>query len=114
LYTHFASKHGAFRSYLRVIPAGIGLGIVAATVSAPVIVYLFGGITGAGPSVITGFLLSTGHTLIKAVFLSGFACEPVDKTLQCVFAIWLLRGLPPRLVSRITSSDSHIGFNTRR
>ena len=47
VYTHFVGKRGAFRSIPRTIVAGIGLGVVAGIVSAPVIVVLFGGITGA-------------------------------------------------------------------
>ncbi len=100
LYSHFVAKKAGFKSYKSVLISGIGLGVVAAIASAPVIVYLFGGVTGSGPSLVVAFLLSTGHTLLKSVFISGLASEPLDKTLQCLLAFWIIRGLPPRLLRR--------------
>jgi len=98
IYVHVVAQHGGFKSYRRVIAAGLGLGIVAGVVSAPVIAVLFGGVTGSGASVIVAFLLSSGHSLLKSVFLSGLACEPIDKLVQSLMAFWLIRGLPPRLL----------------
>lgn len=100
IYVGLMARAGFFRSLPRVVLCGIGLGIVAATVSAPVIVKLFGGITGSGSGVITAFFLATGKSILKSVFLTGISCEPIDKTLQCLLAFWMLRSLPKKLLSR--------------
>ncbi len=100
LYGNFVARRGLFRNFILSIGAGIGMGIVAGVVSAPVIVYLFGGVTGSGSSLITAFLLKTGQGMFKAVLYSGLACEPLDKTLCCLLAVWLLRGLPRSLLKR--------------
>lgn len=100
VYTYLVASRGGFKTYLRVIVAGIGLGVVAGVVSAPVIVYLFGGITGSGASMIVAFLLASGKSVLRSVILSGLAAEPLDKTIQCLLAIWLLRGLPQTLLRR--------------
>lgn len=94
LYAYFIGKRGGFRTLWLTIISGIGLGVVAGIVSAPIITYLFGGITGSGPSLVVAYLLSTGKGLIKSVLLSGLASEPLDKTIQCLLATWLLRGVP--------------------
>ena len=99
IYTHWVNQLGGFQNYRRTAVSGVGLGVIASIVSAPVIAYLFGGVTGSGASLIVGFLLSTGHSLLKSVFLSGIACEPIDKLIQCLLAFWLIRGLPPRLLA---------------
>jgi energy-coupling factor transport system substrate-specific component len=104
IYVYLLTKAGWFKGYIRVLLSGLGLGVVAGIVSAPVIVYLFGGITGSGPSVIVGFLLSTGHTLLKSVFMSGLACEPMNKTLQCLIAYWIVKGLPPKLIQQFSQA----------
>jgi energy-coupling factor transport system substrate-specific component len=83
--------------YLRVVVVGIGLGILAGIVSAPVIVVLFSGLTGSGPSLFVAFLLKSGETLYKAVLLSGVASEPLDKTIQLLLALALIHTLPPTL-----------------
>lgn len=93
-----ASGLSIFRSWARIIPAGLGLGVVTGIVSAPVIVYVFGGVAGSGRDLITAALLSTGEQIGKAVLLSGAASEPVDKVLQMVAAFLILRALPRRVL----------------
>lgn len=100
LYAAFAARRGWFRSVPRTVIAGVGLGVVAGVVSAPVIVYLFGGITGSGASLIVAFLLASGESLLNSVLLSGLAAEPIDKTIQCLLAIWLLKGMPSSVLER--------------
>lgn len=94
IYTHLVGKRGGFRTLGWTVLSGIGLGVVAGVVSAPVIAKLFGGVTGSGASFIAAYLLATGKSLLQSVVLSGLAAEPLDKTLQCLLAVWLLRGLP--------------------
>lgn len=74
---------------------GIGWGIVAAAVSAPVVVYLFGGVTGAGSTLILAFLVKAGNQLLKAALLTGFSADPIDKTLSLLLAIMIARYTPP-------------------
>lgn len=113
IYTYLVGKHGWFTVQLRAegqngvwrwlitnvrpVLAGIGLGITAGIVSAPVIVLVFGGVTGSGPSLIVAFLLKSGETILKAVLMSGLASEPLDKTVQVLLALVLIRALPNSL-----------------
>lgn len=105
IYTHFCARAGWFKSIPHTVAVGIGLGIVAGIVSAPVIVLIFGGITGSGRDLITGVLLGTGQQILKAVALSGLAAEPIDKTLQCLLAVWLLRGIPSDLLKQFSGGS---------
>ena len=59
-----------------------------------------GGIEGSGRSLITAFLLASGEQIFKAVLISGLASEPLDKTLQCLLAVFLIRGVPHSLLER--------------
>jgi energy-coupling factor transport system substrate-specific component len=93
------ARRGWFRGVGRIIPTGVGLGILAAIVSAPVIVGLFGGLTGNGASLVVAFLLATGKSVMKSVILAGLAAEPLDKTLQCLIAYWLLKGMPKTVLA---------------
>ncbi len=81
-------------SIVKVIALGVGWGIVAAIVSAPVVVYLFGGVTGSGTSLLVAFFVSTGNQLLKSAVLSGLTAEPVDKTIQLFCAIAIARATP--------------------
>ena len=81
---------------------GIGWGIVAAIVSAPVAVYLFGGVTGSGSALVTLFFVKTGHQLLDSVLLSGFSIEPIDKTIQMILAIYVARSTPAHFHERFS------------
>jgi len=104
VYVYLVGKRGGYRSWWRAVLAGIGLGVVAGIVSAPVIVYLFGGVTGSGSSFLTAFLLASGKSMLQSVFLSGLAAEPLDKTLQTLLMVYLLRGLPKGLLKHFPNS----------
>jgi energy-coupling factor transport system substrate-specific component len=83
--------------YVRIVLLGLGLGLVAGIISAPIIAYVFGGLTGAGASLITAFLLKAGETLFTSVLASGLASEPLDKLLQLGLAVVLVHSTPRRV-----------------
>lgn len=86
---------------LPILGYGIFTGFIAAIISAPVVVLLFGGVTGSGTAVLVAFFVKTGNQLMKAAFLSGFTAEPIDKTLQLFLAIMLYRATPKTFIERI-------------
>jgi len=106
IFVWFMNKKGFFKPGYKIIVTGVGLGIVAAVVSAPVIVGLFQGVTGTGATFIVGYLASTGKTILQSVLLAGIGIEPVDKTLQCLLALWIIRSLPKGVLSRFNGSES--------
>src|SRR5262249_55734841 len=72
-----------------VLLCGVATGVVAAIVSAPVVAYLFGGVTGSGSAFVVAFFLKTGQQLVNAVVLSGLAADPPDKVVQVLLAALL-------------------------
>jgi energy-coupling factor transport system substrate-specific component len=97
-YTHLVATYlGGFRTIVRAVASGIGLGVVAGIVSAPVIVYVFGGATGSGRDLLTALIAASGQQILKAVALSGLTSEPIDKTIQVLTAVGLIRGIPAYL-----------------
>lgn len=97
IYLYHTLNNGWYKKILHQVLCGIGLGIVAGIVSAPVIVYLFGGITGSGRSLITAFLLASGEGILESVIYSGLTSEPIDKTIQILLGVFVVKGLPRSL-----------------
>jgi len=91
--------HGTFAAI--VLLCGVVTGVVSAIVSAPVVAYLFGGVTGSGSAFVVAFFLKTGEQLFKAVLLSGLAADPVDKVLQVLFAALLYRATPADFIAML-------------
>jgi energy-coupling factor transport system substrate-specific component len=96
-FTGFCANRGAFKRVWTWGLCGLAMGVVAAIVSAPVIVALFAGITQSGSSLVVAFLMAAGKSVLNSVLLAGVACDPVDKLLTFLIAWALIRGLPRRL-----------------
>jgi energy-coupling factor transport system substrate-specific component len=82
--------------WIKIVAAGIGLGLVSALLSAPVAALLFSGITPNGPGAVVALLLASGENLYKAVITGGLSIEPIDKTLQTIAAVLLYLSSPWR------------------
>ena len=82
-----------------VVLCGVVTGVVAAIVSAPVVAYLFGGVTGSGSAFVVAFFLTAGQKLLQSTLYAGFTTEPVDKTLQVLLAALLYRATPQDFIN---------------
>jgi len=91
---------------VRVIAYGVITGVVAAIVSAPVVAYLFGGVTGSGSAFIVAFFLKTGQQLLNAVLISGLTADPIDKTLQVLIAALLYRATPADFIAMVRDTGT--------
>jgi len=85
----------------KVILYGVITGVASAIVSAPVVVYLFGGVTGSGTAFVVAFFLKTGQQLLNSALLAGLTTEPVDKTLQVLLAALLYRATPQQFITML-------------
>jgi len=85
----------------KVVLCGVITGIVAATVSAPVVAYLFGGVTGSGSAFVVAFFLTTGQKLLESTLYAGFTTEPIDKTVQVLLAALLYRATPQEFINML-------------
>jgi energy-coupling factor transport system substrate-specific component len=85
----------------KVVIYGVITGIASAVVSAPVVVYLFGGVTGSGTAFVVAFFLKTGQQLLNSALLSGLTTEPIDKTLQVLLAALLYRATPREFIAML-------------
>jgi energy-coupling factor transport system substrate-specific component len=103
----FRARPLVLRSFaVKVILYGVITGITSAIVSAPVVVYLFGGVTGSGSAFIVAFFLKTGQQLMNSALLSGIATEPIDKTLQVLLAALLYRATPREFIAMLRPAQS--------
>lgn len=106
-----SASRGGFRSTGWTVLTGIVIGYFAALVSAPVIAAVFGGITNSGESLVTAFLIKTGQNLWQAVVTTKVWTEPLDKTFQCLAALWIARALPKSLLARLETPSGNMRKN---
>lgn len=104
-YVYLMGKIGWFKNLFKTIISGIGLGIVAAIVSAPVIILVFKGATGNGAALVTSFFAQMGNQIIESIFLSGFSIEPIDKGLQVLLAYFILKSIPGSMLMQFRNGS---------
>ena len=100
LYAAAAARLGLFRRFATAVPAGIGMGLLAASCSAPISYFLFGGVTAGGVTVVTTVLRAIGAPLGVAVASASFATDLLDKAIACALVSVVLRSLPRTLAAR--------------
>ena len=91
---------------VRVVLFGVLTGIVAAIVSAPVVAYLFGGVTGSGSAFLVAFFLKTGESSMRSVLWSGLTADPIDKTLQVLIAAVAVRATPGDFIAMVRGTPA--------
>lgn len=89
----------------KVVIYGLITGMVSAVVSAPVVVYLFGGVTGSGSTFVVAFFLKTGQQLLDSVVLAGLATDPIDKVLEVLLAALLYRATPREFIATLAPAQ---------
>lgn len=100
---HVLAAKKAFKNFARTLLSGVLLGVIAAIVSAPVIILVFKGATGNGAALLTSLFVETGHQIVESVFLSGVSIEPIDKGLQCLLTFFILRSMPKTMLEKFKS-----------
>lgn len=102
------ARQGFYVTWWKAIIAGLIIAVVSAVASAPVSFLLTGGATGGGIDALTLLFRSTGSTVLKSIFLSGFASEPVDKVITSLAAWFLVHSLSRRTLAWFPGAEGRI------
>ena len=105
-FTGFVAGKGWFKRWYLCVIGGLIQGVLAATVSAPISSYLFGGTMMAGTDALVYFFRSMGNTILTSVFYQGLTSDPVDKTVSYLLVFLILRNLPLRLIGRFKGASN--------
>lgn len=100
LYAAAAARLGAFRRLGTAVPAGVGLGLVAASVSFPISYLVFGGVTAGGVTAVTTVLRALGAPLPVAVAAASYGADLLDKAISFALICVIIRTLPGHLAAR--------------
>ncbi len=87
-------------NWIEVFGTGLLLAFVATTISAPITVYFYGGVTGSFADLITAMILGYAKTpgLLTAVFSGELVTDVLDKVLSAFIVFAVMKKLPPRML----------------
>ncbi len=100
------SESGWFRTWWKVVLAGLITGFVAAAISAPISAYVFGGVTGSGTDAVVAIFRGMGAGILPATFAQGVSSDPLDKTITYLIVWLIVRALPGRFLARFPRTES--------
>lgn len=99
------ARRGFLGSPLTAGMAGLLVGVVAATLSAPLSAWLFGGTTGGGTDMVVAVFRAMGLNRLEASLAQGLVTDPLDKMLSFLMIQSILAALPHRLRSAFPQGE---------
>lgn len=84
------------RDYLKLAGVAVAVAATSVLVGWPLLVWIFGGITGTAPDIIVGIFLAAGFDINVAALGSQLVIEPVDKAACVVIAYVVATSVPER------------------
>jgi len=96
----YAGQYGATQTWWKMALFGVLTGMVAAALSAPIVTYMSGGVTGAGTDMLVAMFQSLGASVLGASFVQGVVSDPLDKTITYLIVWAIISVLPKRLLAR--------------
>lgn len=106
----FMARAGWLRSWWRTIVTGVVVSVFTTLASAPIAVYLYGGITTSGTSFVTAMLLQSGQSLWQAVITTSVLTDPLDKVTSALMAFAVLKALSPRFLARFPRAGNVVSI----
>jgi energy-coupling factor transport system substrate-specific component len=88
-----------------VIVAGLGTGIVAALISAPISANLFSGVTGAGTDFLVAAFRQAGADIGAATLGQGLISDPIDKVTTFFVVYLILNAMARRTKARFPQGE---------
>jgi energy-coupling factor transport system substrate-specific component len=94
------ARAGWFTTWWQAAIAGAIIAIPSTMIGVPIIVYLFGGVTGGGPDFAAAYMLAVGSSLLKSVGLTNLGVNVIDKVVTALIVWNITSRLPLRLTTK--------------
>lgn len=111
LLTGFLARKKMFNGWWKWIISIVLISLASAIVSAPIVVLLFGGITGTGTSLIAATLMATGTNIWTAFFSSEGLMTIIDRAISYLISWLVIRVIPERTLVKFSLGENFIRKN---
>lgn len=108
LVTGFLARKNMFSTWWKWIISMLLMGISSIIVAAPIIVYLYGGITGGGTSVVTAALMATGTNIWTSVIGSDGLFNILDRIVSFAVSYLIIKVIPARTLIKFNLGETYI------
>ncbi len=107
------SRKEMFNKVWKVIVSIVIVTLVSIIIGTPIVMYVYGGITGTGSTYLTAFMLAAGQSMIKSVFTAQVFSEVADKALSIVVAYVIIIAMSPRILVKYPCGGQFAKLKTK-
>ncbi|WP_164504783.1 ECF transporter S component [Levilactobacillus huananensis] len=108
------AKANFFSNWWKWLLSMLILALVAILTSVPIVVLVYGGVTGGGTSIITAVAMASGTNIWTAVFGTEGIFTLLDRVISFVICWLVIRVMPARLLIRFDFGENYIKWGTTR
>lgn len=108
LVTGFCARANWFSKWWKWVISMVLMALASLITAAPIVVLMFGGVTGSGTSLITATLMATGQNIWSAVFSTELVFTVLDRIIS-FFITWLIiKVIPARTMIKFACGENYI------
>jgi len=111
LVTGFLARKKMFSNWWKWIISMILMALSSIIVAAPIIVYVYGGVTGDGTSIIAATAMAAGANIWAAVIGSNGLFTVVDRIISFVISYLIIKVTPERTLIKFACGENYIKEN---
>ncbi len=108
LLTGFLSRKNMFSIWWKSIVSVIIIAFVTIAVSSPIVVLVYGGVTGSTTSIITATAMAAGANIWAAVIGTEGVFTLIDKIVAYVISLLVIKVIPPRTLVKFGCGEHFI------
>lgn len=108
LVTGFLARAGWFTDWKKGLLATVIQSVVSTIASAPPAVYLFGGVTGSGTSLITAVLMASGHSVWTSFLSVEIIWTIIDRIISWLISLGVIKVIPNKTLVKFPLGELYI------
>lgn len=106
--TGFCARKDYFRDIPKTILSILFMSLASLITAVPIVVLMFGGVTGGGTSLITGVLMASGRDIWTAVTSTELLFTVLDRIISLLITFGIIKVIPPRTLVRFPCGENYI------
>lgn len=108
LVTGFMARAGWFKDWKKGLLAIVIQSVVSTIASAPPAVYLFGGVTGSGTSLITAVLMASGQSVWTSFLSVEIVWTLIDRIISWLISLGVMRVIPDKTLIKFPLGELYL------
>ena len=112
LVTGFLARGNMFSNWWKWLVSMVLMTLASIISAAPIVVLMFGGVTGGGTSIIAATLMATGTNIWLAVIGSDGVFTVIDRIISYVITWLVIRVIPDKTLVKFSCGENYIQGRT--